>query len=96
MKKIILSVFLFLSLTVLAQNDEDRWVDSVFRSLTLEQQVGQLVNLRANQPNQDFDIKIDEYIAKYNIGGVTFFRTDAEKLLLQANEWQSQAQTPLF
>ena len=96
MKKIILSVFLFLSLTVLAQNDEDRWVDSVFRSLTLEQQVGQLVNLRANQPNQDFDIKIDEYIAKYNIGGVTFFRTDAEKLLLQANEWQSQAQTPLM
>ena len=96
MKKIILSVFLFLSLNILAQNEENRWVDSVFRSLTLEQQVGQLVNLRANQPNKDFDLKVDEYIAKYNIGGVTFFRTDAEKLLTQANEWQSQAQTPLM
>ena len=88
MKKIILSVFLFLSLNILAQNREDIWVDSVFRSLTLEQQVGQLVNLRANQPNKDFDLKVDEYIAKYNIGGVTFFRTEADKLLTQANEWQ--------
>ena len=96
MKKIILSIFLFLSLNVLAQYDEDRWVDSVFNSLTIEQQVGQLMNLRANQPNKDFDIKVDEYIEKYNIGGVTFFRTDAEKLLLQANEWQSMAKTPLM
>ena len=54
------------------------------------------MNLRANQPNKDFDIKVDEYIEKYNIGGVTFFRTDAEKLLLQANEWQSMAKTPLM
>ena len=96
MKKIILSIFLFLSLNVLAQYDEDRWVDSVFNSLTIEQQVGQLMNLRANQPNKDFDIKVDEFIEKYNIGGVTFFRTDAEKLLLQANEWQSMAKTPLM
>ena len=96
MKNIILSIFLFLSLNVLAQNDEYRWVDSVFNSLTLEQQVGQLMNLRANQPNKDFDIKVDEFIEKYNIGGVTFFRTDAEKLLLQANEWQSMAKTPLM
>lgn len=96
MKKIILSIFLFLSLNVLAQNDEDRWVDSVFNSLTIEQQVGQLMNLRANNPNKDFDTKVDEYIEKYNIGGVTFFRTDAEKLLLQANEWQSMAKTPLM
>ncbi len=96
MKKIILSVFLFLSLNVLAQNEEDIWVDSVFNSLTIEQQVGQLMNLRANQPNKDFDTKIEEYIEKYNIGGVTFFRTDAEDLLLQANEWQSLAQTPMM
>ena len=96
MKKIILSVFLFLSLNILAQNEEERWVDSVFNSLTLEQRVGQLMNLRANQPNKDFDAKIDEYIEKYNIGGVTFFRTDAEDLLKQANEWQSMAQTPMM
>lgn len=97
MKKILLSVFAFIiSLNVFSQNDEDRWVDSVFNSLTLEQKVGQLMNLRANQPNKDFDAKIAEYIDRYNIGGVTFFRTDAELLLRQTNEWQSMAQTPLM
>ena len=96
MKNIILVLFLLISINVFAQNDEDRWVDSVFNSLTIEQKVGQIMNLRANNPNKDFDAKIDEYIKKYNIGGVTFFRTDAEKLLLQANEWQLMAQTPLM
>lgn len=97
MKKILFSfISLIISLNVFSQNSEERWVDSVFNSLTLEQQVGQLMNLRANQPNKDFDVKIAEYIDKYNIGGVTFFRTDAELLLKQTNEWQSMAQTPLM
>ena len=97
MKKILFSfVFLMISLNVFSQNNEERWVDSVFNSLTLEQKVGQLMNLRANQPNKDFDVKIAEYIDKYNIGGVTFFRTDAELLLQQTNEWQAMAQTPLM
>lgn len=97
MKKILFSfVFLMIFLNVFSQNNEERWVDSVFNSLTLEQKVGQLMNLRANQPNKDFDVKIAEYIDKYNIGGVTFFRTDAELLLQQTNEWQAMAQTPLM
>ena len=97
MKKILFSfISLIISLNVFSQNSEERWVDSVFNSLTLEQKVGQLLNLRANQPNKDFEVKIAEYIDKYNIGGVTFFRTDAELLLKQTNEWQSMAQTPLM
>lgn len=96
MKNIFLSTLLFFSLNIFAQDDETRWVDSVFNSLTLEQKVGQLVNLRANDPNKDFNTYIDEYIDKYNIGGVTFFRTDAEKLLIQANEWQAKSQIPMM
>ncbi len=97
MKKIIASIFILtLYVNVFSQSCEEKWVDSVFNSLTLEQRVGQLMNLRANQPNKDFDIKIEEYIEKYNIGGVTFFRTDAEDLLLQANDWQAKAQTPMM
>lgn len=96
MKNILSVLFVVFSLNVFAQTEEDKWVDSVFNSLTVEQKVGQLFNLRANQPNKDFDVKVDEYIDKYNIGGVTFFRTDADLLLKQANEWQSMAQTPLM
>lgn len=96
MKKFLLSCFLLSSLIVQSQTDADKWVDSVYNTLSLEQRVGQLMNLRANNPNKDFDEKIDEYINKYNIGGVTFFRTDAELVLNQVNEWQSIAQTPLM
>ncbi len=96
MKKILLTLLLLSYLNIFAQNNEEKWVDSVFNSLTLEQKVGQLMNLRANEPNKAFDSKINEYIKRYNIGGVTFFRTDAELLLEQANEWQNQAQTPMM
>ena len=97
MRKIyILVVLAFLCLVAKAQSDEDRWVDSVYNSLTAEQRVGQLVNVRANLPNKAFFAEIQQLIAQYNIGGVTFFRTDAEPLLKQVNEWQAMAQTPLM
>lgn len=96
MKKLLLSLILSSCLNVFAQNDEERWVDSVFNSLPLEHKVGQLMNLRANEPNKSFNADIDKFIEKYNIGSVTFFRTDAELLLEQTNAWQSMAQTPMM
>lgn len=86
----------FFSLVANAQTAEDRWVDSVYNSLTPEQRVGQLINVRVNQPNKPYFTYIQPLIEKYNIGGVTFFRTDAEPLMRQVNEWQMVAQTPLM
>ena len=97
MKKLFISIFLLLfGIVSYAQTDEDRWVDSVYNSLTAEQRVGQLINVRANLPNKPCFTEIQQLINEYNIGGVTFFRTDAQKLLMQANEWQSSAQTPMM
>ena len=97
MRKIYLAIIILLFVFVAkAQSDEDRWVDSVYNSLTMEQRVGQLLNVRANLPNKPYFAEIQELIEKYNIGGVTFFRTDAEPLLKQVNQWQSLAQTPLM
>ena len=42
MKKIVFTLLLLISINIYAQNDEDRWVDSVYNTLTLEQRVGQL------------------------------------------------------
>ena len=97
MRKIYLFVvFVALGLFAAAQSDEDRWVDSVYNSLTAEQRVGQLINVRANLPNQAYFDEVQELIKKYDIGGVTFFRTNAEPLLKQVNVWQAMAQTPLM
>ena len=79
-----------------AQNAENRWVDSVYNSLTVEQRVGQLICLRANQPDKPFYEDVATYIKQYNIGGVCFFRADAEAQVKQTNAWQALAKTPLM
>ena len=97
-KKRLLGCFV-LALTVaqcFAQDAESRWVDSVYNSLTLEQRVGQLICMRANQPDKPFYEDVAKYIKKYNIGGVCFFRADAEAQVKKTNEWQALAQTPLM
>lgn len=97
MKKLYFAlILLLLGTLVWAQSDEDRWVDSVYNSLNDEQRVGQLINVRANLPNKAYFAEVQQLIEKYNIGGVTFFRTDAAPLLAQVNEWQAMAQTPMM
>lgn len=79
-----------------AQTAEDHWVDSVYNSMTETQRIGQLFNVRANQPSEPFDTRIEDYIKKYNLGGVTFFKADPIEQLKQTNRWQQVAQTPLM
>jgi len=97
-KKCLLGVFVLAisAAQCLAQDAETRWVDSVYNSLTLEQRVAQLICMRANQPSKPFDENVAKYIKKYNIGGVCFFRADAEAQVKQTNDWQALAQTPLM
>ncbi len=79
-----------------AQTAEDRWVDSVYNSLTLEQRVAQLICVRANQPDKPYYQEVAKYIKQYNIGGVCFFRNDLTAQVEQTNAWQAQAQTPIM
>lgn len=79
-----------------AQDAESRWVDSVYNSLTLEQRVAQLIVMRANNPGRPFEQAVGEAIARYNIGGVCFFKADAAAQVEQTNAWQDIARTPLM
>lgn len=79
-----------------AQTAEDLWVDSVYNSLTTEQRVGQLICMRANQPDKPYYEEVAKYIKQYNIGGVCFFRNDLTAQVEQTNAWQSMAKTPLM
>ena len=79
-----------------AQSEEDRWVDSVYNSLSTEQRVAQLICMRANQPDKPYYQEVAKYIKQYNIGGVCFFRNDLVAQVEQTNAWQAQAQTPLM
>ncbi len=87
---------LFTSSFLHAQQAENHWVDSVYNSLTVKQRIGQLLMVRANESGKPYNQDLDALIRKYNLGGVTFFKGDAEAQLIQTNRWQQIAQTPML
>lgn len=93
---LVIFVLTFSAAQCFAQDAESRWVDSVYNSLTIEQRVAQLICMRANLPDKPFEENVAKYIKQYNIGGVCFFRADAEDQVNQTNVWQAMAQTPLM
>ncbi len=94
---ILLFLNLFFSLVLSAQDQtKQQWVDSVYQNLSTSEKFGQLLMLRANYSGKAYNPDIDQYIKDYNIGGICFFASTAEKQLLQNNKWQSIAKTPLL
>ena len=92
---------LLLSMQLSAQNHKQRrratrWADSVYQSLSLEERIGQLIIARANYSHRPYDTRLDEYIKKYDIGGVCFFDGEPVSQARQTNRWNSMAKTPLL
>ena len=76
--------------------EENRWVDSVYQKLSLEEKIAQLIIVRANQPDKPYNPEIEKWIEQYNIGGVTFFKGNPKSQLFQSNKWQQKARTPML
>lgn len=102
MKKI--SIVLFLAflfpLTLLAQNkaeQEKKWVDSVFNSLSDDERIAQLMVIRAHSNlGADHVAKVTEDIKKYNIGALCFFQGGPVRQANLTNFYQSMAKTPIM
>lgn len=73
------------------------WVDSVFRSLTTEEKIAQLLMIRtySNKDRQFYD-SISRLIIDYNIGGLCFFQGNPVQQARLTNYWQRMAKTPLL
>ncbi len=73
------------------------WVDSVFRSLTLRERIGQLmmVSVYSHQGNDHLE-QIAQYVEKYNIGGVIFMKGSPVRQAMFTNYLQAKAKTPLL
>lgn len=72
------------------------WVDSVYNSLTLEEKIGQLIFVRANQSGSGYISEVDNYIKDYNVGGIVFFRSTPMKQAIQTNKWKKMSKTPIM
>lgn len=76
---------------------EDRWVDSVFNSLTLEQRIGQLMIVRVPTNNNAKKFKeLYRNVSEYYAGGVCFFAGTAPEQLQMTKRLQAMAPVPLF
>jgi Beta-glucosidase-related glycosidases len=80
---------------------EDYWVDSVFKSLTKDQKLGQLMVVRMSSIGPDrravfYEKEVEEAIRKYNIGGICLFQGSPVKTANLINYYQSIARTPVL
>ena len=76
------------------------WVDSVYKSLSKEQRIAQLmvVRLSAKTPTgwEFYDKKVEEEVRKYNIGSICLFQGNPVDQANFINHFQSIAKTPIM
>jgi beta-N-acetylhexosaminidase len=78
-------------------NYNQKWVDSLFQSLTLDQKIGQLLMPRGNYSGKPHDIeKLISWVQDYKIGGIVFFATNPTRQAALTNQLQAISKTPLF
>ncbi len=96
----LLSIFLIILQSptpVIGQQNDHKWVDSVYNSLTLEQRIAQLFIIRAySWKDSVYCDSLIGAVKKYNIGGVCFFKGSPVKQANLTNRLQQEAQTPLI
>lgn len=73
------------------------WVDSVFKSLTIRERIGQLMMISAYSNMGEEHVKtISQQIKKYNIGGVIFMKGSPLRQARLTNHLQSISKIPLL
>ena len=73
------------------------WVDSVLRSLSLEEKIAQLFMLAAySNKDKKHEEEIEKTVREYNIGGLIFFQGSPTRQALLTNRYQQRAKTPIL
>jgi len=73
------------------------WADSVFKGLTLEQRIAQLMMVNAgNNADAKQTQAIEDMVRQYDIGGLIFFKGGPVQQAGLANRYQAAAKTPLL
>jgi len=80
----------------------DKWVDSVFKTLSDEQKIGQLIVVRlsaidlATRKVTFYNKEVDSAVRKYNVGGICLFQGGPLTQANYINYFQSIAKTPIM
>ena len=91
----------FVCFSMLANAQKQRWVDSVFQSLSNEERIAQLLVIRTS--NQDangraiiYDSLATDWVTRYNIGAVCLFQGTPLQQADLMNRLQKKAKTPIM
>src|ERR1035437_9410245 len=73
------------------------WVDSVLKTLTIDQQIAQCIWI-AGYSNSDIshEVEVTDIIRKYGVGGIVFFQGTASKQAELTNYYQKISKVPLI
>ena len=78
------------SLTIKTITGSKGWVDSLMKSLTLDQKIAQLIFIRAySNKDNDYNKRIANLIRDYQVGGITFFQGGPLRQAELTNAWQA-------
>ena len=79
------------------ENDRERWVDSVYNSLSDKQKVAQMFMVAAySNLNETHYRKLEDMIETYNVGGLLFMQGGPGRQINLVNRYQKAAETPLL
>ncbi|HET9057519.1 MAG TPA: glycoside hydrolase family 3 N-terminal domain-containing protein [Chitinophagaceae bacterium] len=94
--------FYFNGLSQVSNEKANKWVDSVFKSLTDDQRIAQLIVVRLSSIDVKtkkvtwYDSAVTAAVQKYNIGGICLFQGDLHRQAELINYYQSIAQVPIM
>ncbi|MDP3680308.1 MAG: glycoside hydrolase family 3 N-terminal domain-containing protein [Flavobacterium sp.] len=75
----------------------NKWIDSVYNAMTLEEKFGQLFMVAAYSNKDTVHFKgIDKLIQESKIGGLIFFQGGPVRQVKLSNRFQSKSKIPLF
>src|ERR1035437_1239375 len=105
-KSFLLLTIAFLSVSKIAAQQSDPpflrymnhpWVDSVMKTLTIDQQIAQCIWI-AGYSNKDIthEVEVTDIIRKYGVGGIVFFQGTAAKQAELTNYYQKISKVPLL
>jgi beta-glucosidase-like glycosyl hydrolase/CubicO group peptidase (beta-lactamase class C family) len=105
-KSFLLLTIAFLSVSKIATQQSDPpflrymnhpWVDSVMKTLTIDQQIAQCIWI-AGYSNKDIthEVEVTDIIRKYGVGGIVFFQGTAAKQAELTNYYQKISKVPLL
>ncbi len=71
---------------------QQEWVDVLYKKMSLEERIGQLINVRAHSDKGPEHVAaVEKLIKDYHVGGMTFFQGTPEKQVELTNRYQKLA-----